>query len=478
MQNRDALIEYARIQKELACRKARADFWTFCHLLAPDFYREDRPHLKKLCNTLQDFHDGKLLKADGEPYKKLGIQLPPRFGKTRTLTNYSAWVLGLDNKRRIISASYGDDLACDFSRFTRDIIAEEKNLPDQIVYSDIFDAKIKYGDSSFKKWALEGQFFNYKGTGINSGVTGRGCSEALIDDPVENAEVAYNEMALDKIWLWYSGTFLSRPEEGARQIVTMTPWSKKDLLARLQEAEPGEWFLLSMPACENGVMLCPSLMSYKTYMEKKKVADANIFSANYDMIRLDVKGKLYSGFKTYSDIPQGAAQKVAYVDTADEGDDYLCAIHADKVKNYFYVTDVYYTKDAQEITEPMLCGIIKNAGTKDAMIESNNGGRAFARNIQRILGERGIFCRVQWFHQSKNKQARILTNASLIQEYIVFPEDWAKRWPEFCAALNSYQKEGKNKHDDAPDSLTGLLETYMRNTVSAPSTNIRGLAGI
>ena len=43
-------------------------------------------------------------------------------------------------------------------------------------------------------------------------------------------------------------------------------------------------------------------------------------------------------------------------------------------------------------------------------------------------------------------------------EHIYFPVNWADRWPEFYKAITTYQKEGKNKHDDAPDVLTGIAE--------------------
>ena len=92
------------------------------------------------------------------------------------------------------------------------------------------------------------------------------------------------------------------------------------------------------------------------------------------------------------------------------------------------------------------------------MIESNNGGRGFARNVTRIITEKGIRSYVKWFHQSENKKARILTQASTIQKYVLFPEGWADKWPAFYEAVINYQKEGKNKHDDAPDTLTGLVE--------------------
>lgn len=441
--------EHSKIRVELAKR----EFWDFCRLMDPDFYQDDRHHLKTLCHYLQGVVERTLDKPN------LIIQMPPRHGKSRTLTNLSAWALGKNQQERIITASYGDDLAQDFSRFTRDIISEQKNLPDQTVYSDVFPGvSIKRGDSAFHKWALDGQFFNYKGTGVGGSITGRGGSLLVVDDPVKDAEVAYNPNALDKIWLWYTGTFMSRGEEGSRQIVCMTPWAKGDLAFRLLEAEPEQWSVLSLPACTGGEMLCPDLLSKESYNRIKRTGDDAIVRANYDLERIDIQGRLYSGFKTYDNLPDDTEENLGYTDTADEGSDFLCSIMARKKGLFYYVTDILYTQEPQEITEPALVKMIKANETRNMMIESNNGGRAFSRNIIRLLNESVVKCSVEWFHQSKNKRARIMTNASTVQEYVLFPSDWIHRWPKFYGDLINYQKEGKNAHDDAPDALTGMIE--------------------
>ena len=65
------------ILREYKIRKARNNFWLFCNLLAPDFYKDNRVHLKELCDTLQKLYEGKLLKPNGEPYKRLILNLPP-----------------------------------------------------------------------------------------------------------------------------------------------------------------------------------------------------------------------------------------------------------------------------------------------------------------------------------------------------------------------------------------------------------------
>ena len=39
------------------------------------------------------------------------------------------------------------------------------------------------------------------------------------------------------------------------------------------------------------------------------------------------------------------------------------------------------------------------------------------------------------------------------------PHNWRERWPDYYKAMNTFQKEGKNKNDDAPDATTGIAES-------------------
>ena len=130
-----------------------------------------------------------------------------------------------------------------------------------------------------------------------------------------------------------------------------------------------------------------------------------------------------------------------------------------------------------EITEPLVAEAYKKFNVNVADIESNNGGRAFARNIERITRDKGNYKTiVKWFHQSGNKIARILSNSAWVNANIYMPVDWKNKWPEFAKDIISYQKEGKNKHDDGPDTLTGIAEkTINRNEMRTIDRNILGI---
>ena len=223
----------------------------------------------------------------------------------------------------------------------------------------------------------------------------------------------------------------------------------------------------------DGSMLCDEILSRESYREKIKAMGADIVSANYQQEPVDLKGRLYSSFKTYDDIPKdnkGSSLFTIiknYTDTADEGEDYLCSICYGVYNKEAYILDVIYTKEPMERTEPAVARMLHETETNLADIESNSGGKGFARSVQRILREsyQSNKTTVSWFHQSKNKVARILSNATWVMEHVYYPANWKDRWPEYYDAMQRYQREGKNKHDDAPDATTGIAEKMGKNSL-------------
>jgi predicted phage terminase large subunit-like protein len=128
-------------------------------------------------------------------------------------------------------------------------------------------------------------------------------------------------------------------------------------------------------------------------------------------------------------------------------------------ENNLYITDVLYTQDGQEVTEPTGAAMLIKNTIESAWIESNAGGRSYARNIQAIIEAAKARVTVRWFAQTKNKEARILTNSAGIRQKVFMPRGWRQKWPEFARHLLEFRKNFRaNTHDDAPDALTGLYE--------------------
>lgn len=455
---------------------ARREFFFYCYLKAPNFYKYERKFLVDLCNDLQNF-----LTSDDEV---LILNLPPRHGKSRTVGNLVEWLLGRDINAKIMTGSYNETLSTTFSKNVRNTIQEVKADKDKIVFSDIFPGvSIKQGDGAMNLWSLEGGYNNYLATAPGGTATGFGCSLMIIDDLIKNAEEAYNANVLDKHWEWYSQTMLSRLEEGGKIIIIMTRWVSGDLAGRAiehykEEGKKVKHIKMKAVQDDKGTMLCDEILSYKSYLSKAKAMGPEIASANYQQEPIDIKGRLYGEFKTYVDLPKEKVIKISsYCDTADTGEDFLCNIIYADCKDSAYILDVIYTKEAMEITEPMVAEVYKKFNVNVADIESNNGGRAFARNVERITRDKGNYKTViKWFHQSGNKIARILSNSAWVNNNIYMPIDWKNKWSEFAKDIISYQKERKNKHDDGPDALTGVAEKVInRNEVRTIDRNVLGI---
>lgn len=451
----DELVRLARMEL------ARREFWEYCKFVAPDFYKEDRAFLKDLCESLQSFYQS--------DEKILVINMPPRHGKSRTATLFVQWLFGQDPKCKVMTGSYNETLSATFAKQVRDKIAEEPTMG-MTVYQDIFpNTRIKKGEASASKWALHGsEQTNYLATSPTGTATGFGCSIMCIDDLIKNVEEAYNENTLQKQVDWFNNTMLSRTETGFKLIIIMTRWATGDLAGYILENFKDVHHINYQAVQADGSMLCPEILNEEDYAFKTKNMNIDIVKANYQQEPIDIKGRLYSSFKTYSgDLPQFREIR-NYTDTADTGEDYLCSInYGITFDKEAYVLDVMYTKDPMEVTEPALARMLVQGNVNIADIESNNGGRGFSRAVERIVkteyGSNHTVFRP--FTQHKNKIARILTNATWVMEHVYFPANWREKWSEYYQAMQKYQREGKNAHDDAPDATTGIAEKVGQGSV-------------
>lgn len=453
------LKHYARMEL------ARREFWEYCKFTSPDFYKEERDFLKDLSEVLQWF-------VEVATQQIMVVNMPPRHGKSRTATKFVQWLFGkYGTAIKVMTGSYNETLSGTFAKQVRDCIAEQPTLG-VTVYNDIFpNTKIKYGEAAASKWALDGsQQANYLATSPGGTATGFGCNIMIIDDVIKSAEEAYNANTLQKLISWFTDTMLSRTENDFKIICIMTRWSNEDLAGFILANYDNVVHINYKAVQDDGSMLCPDILSRADYDLKTKNMNKDIVAANYQQEPLDVKGRLYTKFKTYTDIPKDDKGNslfryvLNYTDTADEGSDNLCSIcygmySADGKTNSYYILDVYYTKDSMETTEPETAKMLTKYNVGCAVIESNNGGRGFARNVERecrLMGNKHTV--IKWFHQSKNKVARILTNSTAVMNNVYFPADWETRFPDFAKDIKKYQREGKNAHDDAPDCLTGVYE--------------------
>ncbi len=373
-----------------------------------------------------------------------------------------------------MTGSYNETLSTSFSKMVRDSITEKKADKDKVIFSDIFpQTNIKQGDGAANLWSLEKGNNNYLATSPTGTATGFGANIIVIDDLIKNASEANNSLNRDKQWSWFTDTMLSRLEGNDwKIIVVMTRWHSKDLAGRLishcNENKISYKQILYKAIKDDGTMLCDDILNHESYTIKTKTMSPEIALANYQQEPIDLKGTLYKSFKTYDEIPKDMfgnckfTEIKSYCDTADTGDDYLCNIIYGVLNREAYILDVYYTKDHMEITEKEVAKRLTEFKVNNALVEGNNGGRGFARQVERNMRELGNHKTIiRTFHQTNNKNARILSNATWVMEHIYYPSNWHNKWNEYFVSMKEYQREGKNTHDDAQDATTGVAENII-----------------
>lgn len=455
--------------REKRIRLSKVSFWEFCKTLHPDFYKKHYHHLKDLCTTLQKLVQGELTNEDLEVLLRLFIIYPPQHGKSRTLILFCAWCLGVDPNNKMLTVSYNEATATDFSKYTRDEISREKNQEFEIVYSDIFpNTRVKRGSASYRKWAIENQHFSYLGCGIGGSLTSKGFTIRVIDDPYKNEKDVNSPLYRSQVIKFYTGTFLSRRAGGkVIDIICHTRWHEDDLIGYVKRGPNAKkWAEIYKPAIDkNGNMLCSEMLSREDFADLEKEMDPLILSANYKGIALSSGNKLYN-LKTYFDIPRKPDNSpaferiIAYTDTADKGEDYLCSIVAGQYQGFLYILGVVCTQLGQEVTVSQVASLIKSHNVNYSKTESNNGGKSFSDNVEKEVRSKGnIKTKFEWYHQSENKEARILTNAYIVNNIVLVPHDWQITMTSFYTLISEYQRTYlANKFHDAADAITGLVE--------------------
>jgi predicted phage terminase large subunit-like protein len=440
---------------EKLLEKARNDFYIFCRLLAPDFYKKDRGYLKILCTKLNELY----YKEGGG---RLRIHMPPRHGKTRTIILFVSWLLGKNNNNKIITATYNETLSSRLGKDIRDMIMQRLVGSTSITYRDIFPTtEINPADSSKTLWSLKGKNFNFLATSPNGTATGIGANFIIIDDIIKNHEEALNSNHKEKLWEWYISTLQSRMEKNAKVIVVNTRWALDDLGGRLEESEKGLWDEVIFPVFDGKNMLCEEikgLEELKMHEEKVKNNKTSwaIYRANYYQEPLSVSlSNEFASLPTYDFIDKNKIRNyIGYIDVANGGD-YLSFVKCGIIDNKLFLLDVLYEQDSISNTIPK---IIEKAGVDkiDIYVETN-GAIGFLDMVQKQAPKNITFYGIR---NTQNKIQRINNAMVVAGEYLVLPKEiWVKH-PIFYDHLVTYNPKGKNKYDDAPDSIAGVIKIF------------------
>ena len=429
--------------------------------------------------------------------RRLIVTMPPQHGKSVGATTLlPAYVLGLDPDQRVAIASYSGALASKFNRRVQRIIESRE-------YAAFFPATtIKQGSKppSYIRTADEVEIIGCRGgllsVGREGSLTGNRVDCFILDDLYKDALEANSPLIRANCWEWYTSVVRTRMHNASRELIVFTRWHEEDLIGTLTAREPvaelrewaqldglpaDTWLHLNFEALKSspptgidprmpGAALWEQQQG-RALLEAKRRLDPLQFESMYQGHPSSREGLLYGlNFAEYDDLPHEIVRRGNYTDTADTGDDYLCSLsYAVDADGAIYITDAVYTREPMEVSEPLVAEMLLRSDTRQAAVESNNGGRGFARAVQSLSP--GV--RIEWFHQGGNKEARILSNSATALHLLRWPRGWNFRWPELYAHLTTYRRRFRaNRWHDAADVVTGIVE---REAADRSRSRVRGV---
>ena len=429
--------------------------------------------------------------------RRLIVTMPPQHGKSVGATTLlPAYVLGLDPDQRVAIASYSGALASKFNRRVQRIIESRE-------YAAFFPATtIKQGSKppSYIRTADEVEIIGCRGgllsVGREGSLTGNRVDCFILDDLYKDALEANSPLIRANCWEWYTSVVRTRMHNASRELIVFTRWHEEDLIGTLTAREPvaelkewaqldglpaDTWLHLNFEALKSSppTGIDPRMpgealweqQQGRALLEAKRRLDPLQFESMYQGHPSSREGLLYGlNFAEYDDLPHEIVRRGNYTDTADTGDDYLCSLsYAVDADGAIYITDAVYTREPMEVSEPLVAEMLLRSDTRQAAVESNNGGRGFARAVQSLSP--GV--RIEWFHQGGNKEARILSNSATALHLLRWPRGWNFRWPELYAHLTTYRRRFRaNRWHDAADVVTGIVE---REAADRNRSRVRGV---
>ena len=448
----DAYLQYVEFDREPSKR----------------FYLPRRRIIKPIVDSLQQIEDDEL--------DLLAISLPPGTGKTTLGIFFLSWQMGKYPDMPNLASAHSDKLTRSFYDGVLNIITDPEYL-----WKDVFPGVEIVGTNSKDETIDLGKPKRFKTLtcrSIDGSLTGATRCERILyaDDLVSGIEEALSKDRLDSLWDKYTNDLKSRKKLGCKEIHIATRWSVHDPISRLErqyEGNPRAKFFALPALNEND----ESNFDYdygvgfdtKYFLDMRNSLDDVSWKCLFQNQPIEREGLLFPEEELlyYNGVlPDGEPdRKVSVCDIAWGGGDSLsmpiCYVYGEDA----YVVDVVFNNGDKEVTRPIVVGKLKQHLPHQVRFEANNGGDEYADKVDEMLRKEGIKLNIS--HRKSpstaSKLSRIIQAAPDIKKlYFLDKKHRSKEYSKFMKELTSFMQTGKNKHDDAADSLA-MLTVLLKN---------------
>ena len=441
------------------------------------FYQPRRRVLKQAVDAIQDLVDGKL--------DELFISMPPRTGKTSLLVFLVTWLIGRDSEKSNLYSAYSDYIT---SAFYEGVI---EVLTDTVTYkwNDVFglniankNAQLETLDITRRKRYPSLTCRSLYGT-LNGACD---CSGFLIsDDLIGGIEEALNKDRLVAAWSKVDNNLIPRAKESAKILWVGTRWSIADpagvrmmMLEESPEFADRRYKVINLPALDENDESNFDYdygVGFSTAFYRQRRAsfehnnDMASWSAQYMGEPIERDGTLFTpdGFRYYNgELPEGTPdRKFMAVDPAFGGGDFVAAPIGYQYGDDIYITDVVFSNDDKSVTQPLIAQKAVRHGLNALQFEANKSTVSYKEGVEDLLKAQNYKLNItsKPAPTTVSKEQRIFDKAPDIRERCIFlePGKRSKEYNLFMQQVFSFKIVGKNKHDDAPDSLSMLMDMVL-----------------
>ena len=448
-------------------------------------------------------------------FTTLIFNAPSGYGKSYPKKISEAWSFGINNTGAILALCSNDDVVKSGSRTVIDEIKSEQ-------FGEVFpNMKWNENDKDFflketdEKWKLKTCKlpYSYYAKTTQANVVGSRASKSIhIDDLYPDYKEAMNQ-ALNKYYYTKSITVWEKrfvQNKKPKVCITGTLWASGDYIdLKIQQLKKEHKFfkhpkypytyisedkscaIIQVPALdyETGESTCPELKSTSELLKEKANMEEYIWETNFQQKPTNPESLIFSydKLRTYSTVPESDYKGTyAVIDaTRKTGKDFFAMPIFRKVANDnlfdYYLIDALFTRTAtKDMYNDIVDKIIEN-NIVFMVIESNVTSE-LKSNVERICRERGIVPpEIIEKYNVENKSARITNEMHLIKKVLIFPDktmygvntDIGK----FMGNLTTYNSDGQNANDDAPDSAalfcSEIIEENSQPQLAEPLPFIR-----
>ena len=485
-QANDTEVKQVNQYYEILQVEARYYVDSFKLYIEKDRKRKDRFYLPRR-KTLMRISDA-IQRLENDELDILFLHQPPRTGKSGDITMDVLWHCARDTEKSNLYVTYKEGLGGAFLDGVKEILQDGTTYK----FADIFpDVRIVATDAKNNKLDLNRvkKYKSLSGKGLESGLNGEydATGWLVVDDPLEGIQDVLSKEVLKRKQTIFDNNVLSRKKEKCKLILLGTLWSVNDLYGNYLE-----YLETTNTALRYDIIKIPALnekdesnfdydygvgFSSQYYINTRAKFEMNNdlagWNAQYQQEPIERDGTVFNAddMNYYTQLPDGKPIKViAHCDAAFGGEDFLSFPVAyyyedDKGNLRGYIEDVVFDNAEKHITQPQVIYMIKKHKIRNVHFESNQGGEGYKDDVQREIKADKDYkepCNItsSWAQSTKSKEQRIWDNAQDIRQlYFKDPSMQSKQYRAFMRNLFSFTiVHSKRAHDDAPDSLAGLVE--------------------